>query len=60
MGIAILSEWIAAPHLDRGDLVALRLASGPLQRPWRMAWRRESAGPARRLLAALKTAAPAR
>jgi LysR family transcriptional regulator for metE and metH len=57
-GIAVLSEWIAAPHLQRGDLVARRLASGPLQRPWRIAWRREAAAAARRLLAALKNAAP--
>lgn len=58
LGVAILSEWIAGPHLQRGDLVARRLATGPIQRPWRIAWRREAAGPARRLLAALKTAAP--
>jgi len=36
------AAWIAAPHLVRGDLVALRLASRPLQRPWRIAWRRGS------------------
>lgn len=59
LGIAILSEWIAAPHLQRGDLVALRLASGPIARPWRIAWRRSAAGPARRLFAALRNAAPA-
>ena len=58
LGVAILSEWIAAPHLRAGDLVARRLASGPIQRPWRLAWRREAAAPARRLLAALRHAPP--
>ena len=57
MGIAILSEWIAGPHLGRGDLVARRVTSGPLLRPWRLAWRREVESAARRLLAAL-TATP--
>ncbi|MFP2905611.1 LysR family transcriptional regulator [Pyxidicoccus sp. 3LFB2] len=58
MGIAVLSEWIAAPHLGKGDLVARRLASGPLRRPWRMAWRREVGDAALRLLAALESTAP--
>ncbi|MBA2672285.1 LysR family transcriptional regulator, partial [Ramlibacter sp.] len=43
MGIAVLSEWIAAPHLLRGDLVAKRLRSGPLLRPWRIFWRPQAA-----------------
>lgn len=58
MGVAVLSEWIAAPHLARGGLVVKRLKSGPLRRPWRMAWRREAADAARPLLAALRPAAP--
>lgn len=58
LGVAILSEWIAGPHLERGDLVLRRLASGPLQRPWRLAWRREAEAAGRSLLAALKSAAP--
>ncbi|PTL81656.1 LysR family transcriptional regulator [Vitiosangium sp. GDMCC 1.1324] len=60
MGIAVLSEWIASPHLDRGDLVAKRLASGPLRRPWRLAWRREVDDAALRLLSALESTAPRR
>jgi len=59
MGVAVLSEWMAGPHLGRGDLVVKRLSSGPLRRPWRMAWRREVDDVARSLLAALKAAAPA-
>ncbi|WP_164018967.1 LysR family transcriptional regulator [Pyxidicoccus trucidator] len=58
MGVAVLSEWIASPHLGRGDLVVKRLASGPLRRPWRMAWRREVGDAALRLLAALESTAP--
>ncbi|HEX5661247.1 MAG TPA: substrate-binding domain-containing protein [Polyangiales bacterium] len=58
MGVAVLSEWIAGPHLGRGDLVARRLARGPLQRPWRIAWRKQVAplGPA--LRAALQSTVP--
>jgi LysR family transcriptional regulator, regulator for metE and metH len=58
MGIAVLSEWIASPHLGKGDLVAKRLSSGPLYRPWRMAWRRELGNAAIRLLSALEATAP--
>ncbi len=58
MGIAVLSEWIAAPHLQGGDLVAKRLASGPVRRPWRIVWRREFEDGALRLLAALEQSAP--
>jgi LysR family transcriptional regulator for metE and metH len=57
-GIAVLSEWIARPHLLRGDLVAKRLTSGPLARPWRIAYRREAADAAERLRAALERSAP--
>ncbi|UJR86215.1 Hypothetical protein I5071_82970 [Sandaracinus amylolyticus] len=60
LGIAVLSEWIARPHLGRGDLVAMRLASGPLRRGWRMAWRPEVGDAAERLHAALKATSHAR
>ncbi|AKF10376.1 Transcriptional activator MetR [Sandaracinus amylolyticus] len=60
MGIAVLSEWIARPHLERGDLVAMRLASGPLRRGWRMAWRPEVADAAERLHAALSATSTGR
>lgn len=58
MGIAVLSEWIAGPHLGKGDLVAKRLASGPLRRPWRIAWRPEVGDAALRLAAALEPTVP--
>ncbi len=58
MGIAVLSEWVASPHLGKGELVAKRLASGPLRRPWRMAWRREVGEAALRLMDALEGTAP--
>lgn len=58
LGVAVLSEWIAAPHLRPGELVTRRLATGPLRRPWRFAYRRELEPAALRLFDALKTAAP--
>ena len=58
MGVAVLSEWIASPHLGKGDLVAKRLTSGPLRRPWRIAWRREVRDAALRLATALESTAP--
>jgi len=58
LGIAVLSEWIASPHLGKGDLVTKRIASGPLLRPWRMVWRREVDAAARRVLSALAVTAP--
>jgi LysR family transcriptional regulator, regulator for metE and metH len=58
MGVAILSEWIASPHFARGELVAKRLASGPLLRPWRIAYRRDIADAARRLQTALEASVP--
>jgi LysR family transcriptional regulator, regulator for metE and metH len=58
MGVAILSEWIAAPHLGRGDLIAKRLTSGPLHRPWRLAWRPDVAAAVPRLCAALEHTVP--
>jgi LysR family transcriptional regulator for metE and metH len=58
MGIAVLSEWIASGYLGGGDLVVKRLRSGPLRRPWRIAFRREATGTAERLLGALTSAPP--
>lgn len=58
LGVAALSEWIAAPHLRPGELTVRRLAAGPLRRPWRFAYRRETEPAALRLLDALKAAAP--
>ena len=58
MGIGVLSEWVAEPHLRRGDLVARRLASGPLRRPWRLVWRKEVEDAALRLWRVLEKAAP--
>jgi LysR family transcriptional regulator for metE and metH len=58
MGVGILSEWMVSGQRDRGDLTVRRLSSGPLQRPWRLAWRKEVRGPARRLLSALQATVP--
>ena len=58
LGIGVLSEWVAEPHLRRGDVVARRLASGPLRRPWHLVWRNEAADAAMALWRALETAAP--
>ncbi|MGK4004511.1 LysR family transcriptional regulator [Sorangium sp. So ce1036] len=58
MGIAILSEWMAEVYLGGGDLLARRLSSGPLRRPWRIAYRRAAEGAVERLFAALETSAP--
>lgn len=58
LGVAILSEWIASPHVERGGLVVKRLASGALRRPWRIAWRREHAAAAERLRSALAATVP--
>ncbi|WP_394840551.1 LysR family transcriptional regulator [Pendulispora brunnea] len=58
LGIAVLSEWIASPHLGKGDLVVKRLPSGPLLRPWRLAFRREIGAAAQRVLSALAATAP--
>lgn len=58
LGIGVLSEWVAAPHLKRGDVVARRLASGPIRRPWRLVWRKEAEAPALRLWRVLEKASP--
>lgn len=58
LGVAILSEWIAGIYLRGGDLVAKRLASEPLRRPWRIAFRPEVADAARRLASELEGSIP--
>ena len=58
MGIAVLSEWVASGYLAAGDLVVKRLASGPVLRPWRIAYRREVEHAAELLAAALDGAPP--
>jgi LysR family transcriptional regulator for metE and metH len=58
MGIAVLSEWIAAAYLPSPGLVLKRLQRGPLERPWRMAFRRDAAASADLLALALAGAAP--
>lgn len=58
MGVAVLSEWMASGYLEQGDLVVRRLSSGPLRRPWRIAYRDELAGVAERLKGAITGGAP--
>jgi LysR family transcriptional regulator for metE and metH len=57
MGIAVLSEWVASAQLGT-DLVALRLATGPILRPWRIAYRPAFAEHARVLAQALEGSPP--
>jgi len=58
LGIGVLSEWLAEPHLQRREVVARRLASGPILRPWRLVWRKEVEAAALQLFAALESARP--
>jgi LysR family transcriptional regulator for metE and metH len=58
MGVAVLSEWMASSYVERGDLVVRRLASRPLKRPWRIAYRDELDSVAERLKVALVGLAP--
>ena len=58
MGIAVLSEWMASGYVTSGDLVVKRLQSGPLRRPWRIAYRREAGATAERLRGALQSSVP--
>ena len=58
MGVAVLSEWMARGYVERGDLTVRRLATGPLRRPWRIAYREELSGVAERLRAELAAAVP--
>jgi LysR family transcriptional regulator for metE and metH len=58
MGIAVLSEWMASGYLAEGGLVVKRLHTGPLRRPWRIAYRTEVAEAAQRLTSTLLSSAP--
>jgi LysR family transcriptional regulator for metE and metH len=58
MGIAVLSEWMATAYLGAGDLVVKRLSTGPLRRPWRIAYRTDVEDAARRLTRILVGSAP--
>jgi len=60
MGVAVLSEWMASGYVDQGEreLVVRRLASGPLRRPWRIAYREELQNVAERLKGALQSSVP--
>lgn len=58
LGVAAMSEWVAGPYVELGDLVVRRLGTGPLLRPWRIAWRPEAAESARRIANALTSLAP--
>jgi LysR family transcriptional regulator for metE and metH len=58
MGIAVLSEWVASGYLETGELVLRRLASGPLQRPWRIAYREDAAAVLERLKGVLVALVP--
>jgi LysR family transcriptional regulator for metE and metH len=53
LGVAVLSEWIASGYLGGPDLVVKRLRAAPLHRAWRLAYHRDAAAPAERLLSAL-------
>jgi len=58
MGLAPMSEWVAKDYLAEGDLVAVRLTRKRLQRPWRIAYRPELEGAARKLASVLQSWAP--
>jgi len=58
LGVAVVSEWMATPYLRSGDLCAKRLATGPLERPWRIAYRSEMKDVASLLSAALQSSRP--
>ncbi len=56
LGIAIVTEWVLTPHLARGGVVTKRLKSGPLLRPWQLAYRRSLGDVGATLLDALQSA----
>ena len=58
MGIAVLSEWMANSYATDSELVIKRLATGPLRRPWRIAYQRDASETAQRLLGVLAASAP--
>jgi LysR family transcriptional regulator for metE and metH len=58
MGIGVLSEWVVEPYLRRREVLARRLASGPILRPWRLVWRKEVEDAALQLFEALEKSQP--
>lgn len=59
MGIAAMSEWIAAPYLEgNSGIVAKRLKKKAILRPWRIAYRKDRTDAALRLAAALEHEPP--
>jgi len=58
LGIAVLSEWMVSSYASDRELVIKRLASGPLLRPWRIAYQRSATEVAQRLIGALGASAP--
>ncbi len=60
MGIAVLSAWIASAYVDGSPsgLVLKRLKGQALERPWRIAFRRDKADAAGKLAAAISGGAP--
>jgi LysR family transcriptional regulator, regulator for metE and metH len=62
LGIAVLSEWVAASylHAPESGLRALRLQKGPLRRRWRLAHQPEVASVVPHLVAAMGAARPLR
>jgi LysR family transcriptional regulator, regulator for metE and metH len=58
LGIGVLSEWVAEPHLQRREVVARRLASGPILRPWRLLWRKDVEEAALQLFETLEKSRP--
>lgn len=59
MGIAVMSEWITAPYLEgNSGLVAKRLRSRAILRPWRIAYRKDRSEAALRLAAAIEHEPP--
>ncbi|WP_437618386.1 hypothetical protein [Sorangium sp. So ce1151] len=53
-----LVERDARGERGGGDLAVKRLSSGALRRPWRIAYRREAADAAERLVTARESSAP--
>jgi LysR family transcriptional regulator for metE and metH len=58
LGVAVLSEWIASGYLGGDDLVVRRFSPKPLRRPWRIAFRDDTAEAAMRLATAIEGAGP--
>ena len=57
LGVAVLTEWVAGPYVARGDLVVKHLDTGPLARPWKLAWRHEASDVAAHMVGVLRSRA---